>query len=445
MISVHWIPTHRSADDRERFARWKPPFVKIVCIDEKPPYLEDVPQSALIVIRNHPMSELYGARGLAAGPSTKLNAVEPSTPSTKLNAVEPSTAYVAYFASIQDARYCWRGQCTDRPGFAQASTAGAPATSSASDSPEVIGAAHAATCDRMAAYAETKGVSRQRLLFEGLNEPQLWAAEPPALTARYYHSFLTRLHTYGLHGVVGNLGVGWPGNGGVAEAPPQWSFFNPVIAAMQPGDYLGLHEYWALDGPRQNWRWWAGRFAQCPYKVPILVTECGIDTGVTGAFYGGWSDLPGTVDQKAARYCDELWDYAGLCAADPRVRGIFPFTYDIGGKEWEKFDIRGDPFVEAFFHKLAVAGMPKPLLPDPPPTPPPTPAATLAQLRDEAWKHLNIPYNPEAALARFARNSQLGNPLTPEFDLGPYRAQGFAARIVYCTAGDWANCKTLEW
>jgi hypothetical protein len=424
MIAVHWIPTHRSANDRERFARWKPPFVKIVCIDEKPPYLEDVPQSARIVIRNHPMSELYGPRGLA-GPQL------------------PASSFQEYFAQANSAstdhRYTWRGQCTDRAGFSAH-----PATASASDSPEVIGAAHAAACDRMAAYCVGRGIPRARLLFEGLNEPQLWAGEPPALTARYYHSFITRLHAYDLHGVVGNFGVGWPGNGGVAEAPPQWSFFNPVISAMTDGDYLGLHEYWALEGPRQNWRWWAGRFTQCPYKVPILVTECGIDTGVTGNFYGGWSDLPGTVDQKAARYCDELWDYATLCSADPRIRAIFPFTYDIGGKEWEKFDIRANPFMEAFFHKLAVAGMPQPLPPTPP-GPPPTPSANLAQLRDEAWKHLNIPYNPEAALARFARASQLGNPLTPEFDLGPYRAQGFAGRIVYCTAGDWSNCKTLEW
>src|SRR5512139_488789 len=65
MISVHWIPTHRGPEDKVRFAHWKPPFVKIVCVDEKPPYLEDVPASSTIIIRNHPMSELYGTRGLA--------------------------------------------------------------------------------------------------------------------------------------------------------------------------------------------------------------------------------------------------------------------------------------------------------------------------------------------------------------------------------------------
>jgi hypothetical protein len=428
MISVHWIPTHRGQEDKERFAHWKPPFVKVVCVDEKPPYMEDIPATTTIVIRNHPMSELYGTRGL---------------PSPNIAGGEDITAkYEAYFAVFFGDRG-GNPSATYRDGMRSASTATAAAAT-----PEQIGADHAATCQRMAQYCESQGAARSRLLFEGLNEPQLWANEPPALTARYYKAFLSGLHGYGLHGVVGNFGVGWPGNGGVNDAPPEWDFFKPVIDIMTSGDYLGLHEYWALSGPQQNWKWWGGRFLQCPYKVPILITECGIDTGVTGNWYGGWYDLPeSSMEQKAARYVNEIYWYAKQGSADGRVKGIFPFTYDIGGKEWEKFDIRNQVWIEAFFKKLDAEGMPKPgTIPTPTPTPTPGPsAATIQAIRNAAWTQLGIPYNPEAAFAKYARTNKLGDPVTTEFDISGYRAQGFAGGIVFAKIGEWANIQTLAW
>jgi hypothetical protein len=348
LISVHWIPTHRGQEDKERFARWNPAFVKVVCVDERPPYMEDIPLSAKIIIRNHPMSEMYGSRGWVAGMGLT-------------SASSVTEQYESYFSDYL------QKQTWTREGFAASDASGT------TTSPEITGKQHADACKRMADYCESQGVFRLRLLFEGLNEPQLWAGEAPDLTARYYKAFLLGLHGYGLHGVVGNFGVGWPGNGGIQDAPVDWNFFKPVIDIFQPGDYLGLHEYWALNGPEQNWKWWGGRFLQCPYQVPILITECGIDTGVTGQWYGGWGDLPGTYDQKATRYCDELWWYANRCAADGRVKGILPFTYDIGGREWEKFDIRNQPFLEAFWRKVVAEGFPQPGGVQPPPIDPPVP------------------------------------------------------------------------
>jgi hypothetical protein len=212
---------------------------------------------------------------------------------------------------------------------------------------------------------------------------------------------------------------------------------------MQAGDYLATHEYWALNGPQQNWKWWAGRFLQCPYKVPMLITECGIDTGVTGQWYGGWDDLPGTVDEKAKRYCDEIWWYAKQCAADGRIKGIFPFTYDIGGKEWEKFDIRSTPFLNQFFIKLNAEGMPQPASTGGT-TMPMTPEIA-AQIRNSAWNKLGIPYNPTAAFGTKARALKLGNPVTPEMDVAGWRLQGFAGGILACVIGDWANIQMIAW
>jgi hypothetical protein len=317
LYGVHWIGTHKGPEDRERFAAWQPPFVKIVCVDERPPYLEDVPSSAKVIIRNHPLSENNGTRNL---------------------------------------RTC---------------------------DPVALGKEHAIACDRMGDYCETRGIPNTRLLFEGLNEPQVWGGEPPDLTAAYYSTFLQELHTRGLHGVVLNFGVGWPGNDG-PDRPPMWAPYAPVLASMQSGDYLGLHEYWDIAGPSQNWRWWAGRYLQCPWQCDIIITECGIDRGVAGlGVTGGWWELPGTMEQKAAEYVKQLGWYEQQLRQDKRVAGALPFTYDIGGREWEHFDIRNNVFMAVFlpYVKALPAPAQPPVVPAPTPDPTPTPTGCEFALR----------------------------------------------------------------
>lgn len=74
---------------------------------------------------------------------------------------------------------------------------------------------------------------------------------------------------------------------------------------------------------------------------------------------------------------------------------------------------------------------------------------TAEEVRNEAWKALGIPYNPEAAFAKYAREHCLGVPMTPEFDFSingvPYRGQGFAECVLYCKTGDWGNIEELDW
>ena len=146
---------------------------------------------------------------------------------------------------------------------------------------------HANMCNTMASWAESHGFPRSRLIFEGLNEPHYWSDEPPAAVAEYYKWLTVFNHGFNTRTMEFNSGVGWPGNGGVQNAPPEWAWAKPTIDVMTAGDYLGSHEYWALNGPTENWKWWAGRFLQCPYQVPMVITECGIDTGVTGNWFGG--------------------------------------------------------------------------------------------------------------------------------------------------------------
>jgi hypothetical protein len=60
-----------------------------------------------------------------------------------------------------------------------------------------------------------------------------------------------------------------------------------------------------------------------------------------------------------------------------------------------------------------------------------------------------IPFNAAAAFPRYARQHDLGNPETKEFDFEyrgvNYRGQGFSRAIIYCTVGDWRNIGELAW
>jgi hypothetical protein len=193
----------------------------------------------------------------------------------------------------------------------------------------------------------------RNLLFEGLNEPEVWGNEPPGLVACYEAERLKWLHSFGLNGVVLNTSVGWPDNKGAGTAP-DWEPFTATLQAMKDGDYLGLHEYFWFGGPiekhndKGGWLWEMGRFIQCPWDVPILITECGIDDLVAnGDKHLGWQNLPlNTMDNKAWQYVQWLRWYESNF--DRRIKGACIFTWDIGNKEWETFDIRNDVFWSQF-------------------------------------------------------------------------------------------------
>jgi hypothetical protein len=79
------------------------------------------------------------------------------------------------------------------------------------------------------------------------------------------------------------------------------------------------------------------------------------------------------------------------------------------------------------------------------------PAANLPDdvVREAAWNAAGLPYNPQAAFPRHAREHNLGNPLTDEFDFAykgvNYRGQGFSQAILFCQVGDWGNIQELPW
>jgi hypothetical protein len=79
------------------------------------------------------------------------------------------------------------------------------------------------------------------------------------------------------------------------------------------------------------------------------------------------------------------------------------------------------------------------------------PLANLPEdvVREAAWNAAGIPFNPQAAFPRYAREHDLGNPQTEEFDFSykgvNYRGQGFSGAIVYALVGDWGNIQEMGW
>lgn len=341
MIAAHWIPHHRGRigpwSDADVLWQWNPPFVKLVWDGNHPPYLEDVPADAKIIWRNYPLSEQFHS-GLGLGRSVFHD--------------EPGALFNAQSGTLRD-RMAYNAAKLAVDDLA---------------TPEQAAAMYAQNAAEVIDYCQTKGIARTRLLFEGPNEYPVWVHGYVGL-ARMEAERLRLLHRLGVGGVAVNLGVGWPGNTGT-DTPPVWDWAKPIIDAWSNMDYLGLHEYWAWQGPEQLWGWWAGRLLKCPHKVPIMVTECGIDGGVAGAsdVKKGWLDLPGTsVDDKARRYINELWRYCDLLRADGRTQAVFVYTYDGNRQDWGRFDIRLEPFLNPFLSRIREQGLPRPgvVVPDP--------------------------------------------------------------------------------
>lgn len=207
-----------------------------------------------------------------------------------------------------------------------------------------------------------------QIIVVGVNEPRVWDMLPQVV--EYTVAWLDECTALGLRACALNLSVGWPANNG-AGTPPDWKPYAPIEAAIQRGNhFLVLHEYWYRSGPRDGWGWFAGRLQHCPWDVPIIIGECGIDMYVDmkrwendGKPNRGWR---GNVD--AAQYAIQMEDYAR--SVDKRVVAILPFLTDYRSNNWESFDT-AEAHGPLLAHKDAM--MPQAARPPQPPTKP-TPA-----------------------------------------------------------------------
>lgn len=194
------------------------------------------------------------------------------------------------------------------------------------------------------AHADRLGFDRAKTLILGINEPQVWESGVPEALRQYTIALCDRAAELDLRVGAMQLSVGWPANNG-PDTPPDWSPFAGVEDAIRRGNHmLVCHEYWADSGPGENWGWWAGRSLKCPWRVPIVIGECGIDMYVKDPSVPhtarGWHGR-----MHPTRYAAELAEYVTRMSADMRFVGACVFASDFANHEWWSFDI--EPAYEA--------------------------------------------------------------------------------------------------
>lgn len=75
------------------------------------------------------------------------------------------------------------------------------------------------------------------------------------------------------------------------------------------------------------------------------------------------------------------------------------------------------------------------------------PIEDIDEMRNIMWNNtsLGIPYNPDAAFPKKARELKLGVPMTTEIEYEGQVLQGYALGWLHCIKGDWSNIKQEEW
>ena len=225
------------------------------------------------------------------------------------------------------------------------------------------------------------GFDKATTLILGINEPHIWEAGVADALRRYTITLCDEANVLGLRVGAMQLSVGWPNNNG-PDTPPDWSPFHGVEAAILRGRHaLVCHEYWADQGPLEMWGWWGGRSLKCPWNVPIIIGECGIDmyvkNGASDKQKRGWR-----TNVSPERYAVELAEYTSWMSADPRFVGNCVFASDFASHDWWSFDI--EPAYNAILstpvpvaparppvdiHLPAIGTGPKPIDPTVDPTP----------------------------------------------------------------------------
>lgn len=187
-------------------------------------------------------------------------------------------------------------------------------------------------------HQQRLGFDKGKTLILGINEPRVWDTGVPEALRQYTLALCEEGAKLGLRVGAMQLSVGWPNNTG-PDTPPDWSPWQGVEDVIRRGNHaLVLHEYWADNGPDENWGWWAGRSLKCPWQVPIVIGECGIDMYVKDGNIErnkrGWFGR-----MEAKRYARELVTYVERMSIDSRFVGCCVFASDFADDDWYSFDI----------------------------------------------------------------------------------------------------------
>lgn len=221
--------------------------------------------------------------------------------------------------------------------------------------------------------------------------------------------------------------------------------------AILAADWLGCHNYWQnptsddANHLSDDWGLRFKRYHQNYPDKPLHITEFGNSNCQNPALP---FDRP-TVAREYVEYYQELFKH-------PYVESASSFLMSAPQEEWSDFCWRDEG---GHFHPVVgmVGAMDRPEKELPPDEPEPPATDDLASaLRREAWKQVGVPWTPDFALSRYAREHGLGSPRTEEVRLTvrnetkggiveTYALQGFDGGIVWALEGQWDKIVHIEW
>jgi hypothetical protein len=222
----------------------------------------------------------------------------------------------------------------------------------------------------------------------------------------------------------------------------EWHFdypYDPICQADQPGKTI-MDDDNSLIGHHVPVQLLEEHFG---LQVPVISTEGGVfapqggwqqfDTRYPGYNYNGHAERTVAMFEWLRTNAEDY--FFAMCPwliANQRMGHVDPAWTE---SAWYRMD-----------NELPVIAAIKAIGPEPM-LPPPLPLDE--RLRNASWNRRGLAYNRDAAFSSYARQHNLGSPLTGEFDVvwegKTYRVQGFTGAIVYAEVGHWGQIRRLRW
>lgn len=264
-------------------------------------------------------------------------------------------------------------------------------------------------------------------VWQAANESQPMSENFFVVTQAAFESrFVDLMHGVGLKVCTGSWGVTWP-------RPDQITLFKD---ALNKTDYFSVHEYSAptmqsdVGNNCLHYRKLLVALRAAGIRVPpLLITECGIDCGVTGQSGKGWKTCGISREQYEQQL---LWYNTEICK-DPDVVAVFVFT---GGpkSDWLTFEV--DEVLARWIMSTHATGTTNT-------------QAELERFLGDKCQEIIVPLNPNGAFEKFATPRgwlAVGKGFKVSFNGVWYSAQPYRSPadisvqyIVWAVDGDWGN------
>jgi hypothetical protein len=231
-----------------------------------------------------------------------------------------------------------------------------------------------------------------------------------------------------------------------ATGNPPLELWDGVVEQLRTikaaGGGLALHAYNQPDLLTYSAEYYIARhvtvysaFPEDLRDLPLFLTEFGIDGGVGGGD-PNWPGPPPRPGHGWRSYTDEpgftqqLKDAEGVIRMPAALKGATLFTFRGGG--WESFEMTGTTMIARYIGDKNKE------------EPPVTPAIPREYDPQKEWQDYQNQLGGIPMFKKVALQENLGEPISGEYDRGPYRFQRYVGGIVWAPIGQWHRTRVAR-